>query len=161
MTSYKGDSRKIKDGLVQILQGITYDGGSGQEPAFAQVITDSRDQFEASPTVMILPTGLTSQTSTNVEFDHTNSFSLWIFLSITDPEAVESAVFDQMLDLVDLVVDTTEHADRIGQLSTIDPTFQNWMMNIARSRIYVSGGKGGAYLVADMTVQVSYSKDVF
>lgn len=160
MTAYKGASRKIKDGLVQILQGITYDTGAGAEPAFTSVISSSTDQFEGSPVAMVLPSALDSQTAASAQFDHTNAFSVWIFLSITDPASVEDAVYSQMLDLVDLVVDTTEHDDYIGRLSQIDPTFQNWIMNVSHTRIYTAAGKGGAYLVADMSITISYSKDV-
>jgi hypothetical protein len=66
-----------------------------------------------------------------------------------------------MYDLTDLVIDTLEHGDYIGKLSQIDPTIQTWMMNVPQSRWYVGVGKPGALLLAEITVELTYSKDVF
>jgi hypothetical protein len=164
MTAYKGNSRKIKDGLIQILQGITYgdpDPLTGVlQPAFVQVMDNTKDEFEGYPSVRVLPNVLTSATADNIDVDHTVSFAVIMHFPLSSPTNVESATYNQMYDLTDLIIDTTEHADYIGKLSTIDPTFTNWIMSVKQATWRVASGKTGAMLLCNVNVEVSYSKSV-
>jgi hypothetical protein len=161
MASYKGKNRRIKDGLVQILQGITYDTGAGPEPAFVSVLDNTKDEFEGFPAVVVLPNTISSMTATNAEKDHTVSFAVIMHFPLSSPDVVESDTYNHMYDLTDLIIDTTEHADYIGKLSQIDSTIQNWVMDVKQARWYVGQSKSGALLICNVNVEISYSRDVY
>lgn len=156
MTAYSGYSKRIKNALMTILQGITYDAGSGPEPAFVQVLDNTHDEFEGYPSIRILPNKLPSKSAAVGDFDHTVSYALLTTFPLESTLDIESSTYDQLYDLTDLVVNTLEHADYTGQLSAIDPTIQDWMMNVPLSRWHVGQGKTGALLIGEITVEVSY-----
>lgn len=159
--AYKGNNRKIKDALISMLQGITYDTGSGPEPAFVNVLDNTKYEFEGYPSVLVLPNTLASTTAQSAQMDHTVSFATIMHFSLSDPATIETATYNQMYDLTDLIVDTVEHGDYIGQLSTIDPTITNWRMDVKQARWYVATGKIGALLLCNVDIEVTYSKDVY
>jgi hypothetical protein len=156
--AYKGMNRKIKDAVVTMLTGITYDTGSGAEPAFVSVLDNTKDEFEGYPSVRVLPNDIASVTAMNAEKDHTVSFAVIMHFPLNSPADVESDTYNHMYDLTDLIVDTSEHGDYIGQLSTIDPTIQNWMMEVKSARWYIATGKSGALLLCNVNITVSYSR---
>jgi len=161
MSQYKGMNRRIKDALITILSGITYDTGSGAEPAFVSVLDNTKDEFEGYPAIRILPNNLSSVIVTNTQNDHTVSFAVIMHFPLNSPDEVESSIYNRMYDLTDLIIDTTEHSDYIGQLSTIDANIQNWLMTVKQGRWYIANGKAGSLLLCNLDIQVSYSKDVF
>ncbi len=162
MAAYRGNSRKIKDALITILQGITYDTGGGAEPAFVQVLDNTKDEFEGYPSVRVLPNTLSSVTADSESRDHTVAFAVIMHFPLSSPTDVESATYNHMYDLSDLIMDTAEHADYIGQLSTIDPTFINWLMNVTQVRWYISpNAKPGPILLCNINIEVSYAKSLF
>ncbi|WP_427007195.1 hypothetical protein [Pseudarthrobacter sp. H2] len=158
MSIYKGMNRKIKDAVVTMLSGITYDTGAGAEPAFVNVLDNTKDEFDGYPSVRLLPNGMTSTTATSDEKDHTVSFAAIMHFPLNSPTDVESATYNHMYDLTDLIVDTTEHGDHINQLSAIDPTIANWIMNVTQVRWFIANGKSGALLLCNINIEVSYSK---
>lgn len=161
MTSYKGMNRRLKDALVTILSAVQYDAGGGPENAFAQVIDNTHDEFEQSPTLRILPNRLASITGSDTQKDHTVSLSAIMDFPLQDPANIESTTYNQMYDLVDLVVDTIEHADYIGQLSEIDPLIKNWKMDVTQATLSLAGTKEGAALLCNINIELTYSKDVY
>jgi hypothetical protein len=161
MTAYKGNSRKIKDGLVQILQGITYDTGAGAEPAFVQVLDNTKDEFEGYPSLRVLPNNISSASADNADKNHTVSFAIIMHFPLSSPTDIESTTYNRMYDLTDLIIDTLEHDDYIGQLSKIDPSFVNWIMDIKQGSWRVATGKTGALLLCSINAEISYSKAVY
>ena len=161
MTAYKGNNRRIKDALITILSGISYDTGAGPEPAFVNVLDNTKDEFEGYPSVRVLPNNIISTTITNVEKDHVVSFAVIMHFPLNSPYEVESTVYNRMYDLTDLIIDTTEHADYVGQLTKNDPLIQNWMMNVTSVRWHIANGKSGSLLLCNMNIDISYSKDVY
>lgn len=161
MVVYKGMSRKLKDAVVTILAGIQYDAGSGVESAFVDVLDSTKDAFNGYPAVRVLPNNLGSQTGTNTERDHTVSLAIILHLELEDPNNVESAIYDQMYDLTDLIVDTLQSADFSRQLETIDPTITSFFkLEVNNSDWRVASGKTGGMLFANITCDITYSKDV-
>ena len=159
MTAYKGQSRRIKDTLVTIISGITYDSGGGAEPAFVSVQDSTKDAFSGYPAVRILPNQLSSQTGTNTERDHTVSYALILHLPLEDANNVESATYNQMYDLTDLITDTLQHSDFIRQLETLDPNIQLFKnLEVKNTSWRVASGKTGGMLFANISVDITYSK---
>lgn len=156
-------NRHIKDALVTVLQGIKYDplGNGNNEAAFVSVLDNTKDDFEGYPAVTVLPNNLGSVTGSSSQKDHTVAFAVFMHLPIEDPSNVESALYNQMYDLTDLIVNTVEHNDYIGTLSQIDSTIQNWIMEVKKARWYVGKGKSGALLIVNVDVEITYSKDVY
>ncbi|MEC5150872.1 hypothetical protein [Cryobacterium sp. GrIS_2_6] len=161
MSAYKGKNRRIKDALVAILSGITYDTGAGAEPAFVSVLDNTKDEFEGYPAVRVLPNTIASTTSSNSSKDHVVSFAVIMHFPLNSPSEIESDIYNRMYDLTDLIIDTTEHSDYIGKLSTIDPLIQNWMMDVTSVRWHIASGKSGSLLLCNMNIDISYSKDVY
>ncbi|RAN78016.1 hypothetical protein B5P43_18465 [Bacillus sp. SRB_336] len=154
-------NRRIKDALITILSGITYDTGLGEEPAFVSVLDNTKDEFEGYPAIRILPNNLSSVIDTNAQNNHTVSFAVIMHFPLNSPDEVESSIYDRMYDLTDLIVDTAEHADYIDELSTIDSAIQNWLMVVKQGRWYIANGKAGSLLLCNLDIEVSYSKDVY
>lgn len=160
MSDYRLMSRRIKDAVIVMLQGIQYDTGSGPEPAFVNVLDNTKDDFEGYPSVRVLPNNLASVTGDNVDKDHTVAFAVLMHFPLEDPNNIESNIYNQMYDLTDLIVNTIEHSDYIGKLSQIDPSIQSWMMEMKSARWYVATGKVGGMLIVNVALEISYSKEV-
>lgn len=159
--TYKGMNRRIKDALVTILSGITYDAGGGAEPAFVSVLDNTKDEFEGYPAIRVLPNNLSSVVVENTQNDHTVSFAVIMHFPLNSPGEVESSIYNRMYDLTDLIVDTAEHADYLGTLSSIDPQIQNWIMVVKQGRWYIANGKAGSLLLCNLDIEITYSKDVY
>lgn len=161
MSAYKGMNRKLKDALITIISAITYDTGSGAEPAFTAVLDNTKDEFKGYPAVRVLPDNLASVTGSNVQKDHTVAMAAIVHWPLQDPTNIESDLYNHMYDITDLLVDTIEHADNSGQLAQIDPTITNWKMDVKRANWTVASGKAGAFLLLNVAIEFCYSKDVF
>jgi hypothetical protein len=156
MTVIPGMNRMIKDALVTILTGLTYGG----ETAFANVTDNTHNDFEGSPIARVLPGGYQSVTGSNVQRDHTVSYSIILSWPLENPSDVEADLYNQMYDLTDLIVDTLQHDDYIQKLSTINPLITNWLLDANRATWRIAAGKIGALLLCEINVMVSYSKDI-
>ena len=156
MADTRGMSRRIKDALVQIVSAIEYEG----EPAFVQVIDNTKDQFEGYPSAVILPSQIGITDADNVDKDHVVTFTAIMHWPLSDRTVVEQDVFNQMYDLTDLVLHTLEHSDYTGELSQIDPAIQSWMLNTTQARWYTGSSKSGPLLLCAFNVEVSYSQFV-
>lgn len=156
MTAYKGNSRKIKDGLKALLETLMYNG----EAAFVKVTDNTTDRFEGSPNALILPSNLVSTTADSESFDHAVSFTVIVTWPLTDPQLIESTLFNTAMDYVDLITDAVQHADRTDFLTTNDPTFTWNFADVTQANWdAVKGKSGGAMLAVYITVTVTYSKN--
>lgn len=153
-------NRRIKDGIVGVLQGITYDTGSGPEPAFVSVLDNTKDEFQGYPSVRVLPNDFNSEPGEMSQRDHTPSFTLILHLPLESASEIESATYDQMYDLTDLIVDALEHADYEGTLNGESLTHNTWRLVVPQVSWFVATGKAGALLLCNIDVEVSYSKNV-
>lgn len=152
----RGMSRRIKDALVTIAQGIQYNG----EPAFVSVLDNSQDEFEGYPSLVILPNQIGVSDVDNVDRDHTVSYTAIMHWPLSGPAVVPQDVFNQMYDLTDLVLYALEHGDYSGELSQIDDQIQSWMLNTTQARWYNGQSKSGALLLCAFNIEVSFSQFV-
>lgn len=156
MTVVHGMNRKIKDALVTILTGLTYGG----EPAFVSVLDNTHSEFAGSPVARVLPDGYRSVTGSNYQKDHMVSFSVIISWPIEDPSNIEADLYNAMYDLTDVVVNALELGDHAGRLSAIDPTIQDWKLDVTRANWRLAAGKTGALLLDEIIVEITYSQDI-
>lgn len=156
MSTYKGNTRKIRDGIVTILNSISYNN----EPAFKSVTNNTADQFDGYPVARVLPNKMANTTADSESYDHAPSFTVIITWPLADPNVIEEDLFNAAMDYVDLVVDTVEHADRIDALVQNDGTLPWNFMDVTQA-VWdsVRGKTGGALLAVFITVEVTYSKN--
>ncbi|MEA9986253.1 hypothetical protein [Subtercola sp. RTI3] len=159
-TDTRGLNRRIKDALVTILSSLQYDAGSGAEDAFVDVVDNTRDAFEGSPIARVLPDGFASTPGSNSQNDHTPKFDVIVSWPLEDPSDVESALYDQLYDITDLIVNKVEHDDWVDELTQIDPNIQNWIMDIGKVSWRIASGKSGALLLLEIVIGITYSQDL-
>ena len=144
-------SRSIKDQLITIIQGITYEG----EPAFTEVRGHPRGEFDSYPSVSILPG---EQLSTKWEQGANNRNPMYIVrtqLKATN----EGTEFDYMYDLTDLIIDTLDTADYNGEISLDALGVHALILNTTRADWFEADSQAGPLLMCDINVGVEYSKD--
>jgi hypothetical protein len=152
-----GNGRNIKDALVAMLQAVTY----GAEPAFNMVLDNTRDEFSGSPNCLVLPDKLVSTVESNVTMAHKQTFSLVLHLPVEKLDTIEQAQYNQMYDLVDLVMNAVENGFYTDFVSQHAPNMHNYLMTCDQGTIRPVQSKIGPILMANMSVSVTYSQNVF
>jgi hypothetical protein len=160
MSAYKGMTRKVRDALITILQGITYDAGSGAEPAFGLVTRDPKSENGQEPYVLIWSIPSRSAVVAVGQVDRTLNYAIFIELTLESTSRTQAQTIDYMSDLTDLTMDALNEADYNGQLHTIDNTIQNWILTVTKSDFKPAKSKNGAVLLCQIDVCVSYSVDL-
>src|SRR5688572_5486872 len=115
--AYSGPSKKIKNALKTVLEGIEYDAGSGDEPAM-YVKDSSHGAFDGYPAVRILPADIGNDKSSTAEQERAPAYLLMVHLPMEDTPESESETYDKMYDLTDLIMDTLDQGDRDNVLTT-------------------------------------------
>ena len=156
MSVTPGMNRNIKDALVTILGSLTYGG----EPAFTAVLDNTRDETDGQPIARVLPAGFKSATATNVTRDHTVSYSIILTWSLQDPSDIESNLYDALYDYTALIVNALESDDYTGELTKINSSITDWLMNVPDVKWRLAVGKNGALLCCEVTVDISYSQEL-
>ncbi len=154
MTATPGMSRRIKDALVTLLSGLQYGG----EPAFIQVLDNTKDEFKGYPSIRVLPSTLSSTDGDSASRDHTVEYAAIMHFQLQSQTDVESDVYDQMYDRTDLIVNTLEHGDQENELNEIDSGIQDWIMSVPSANWYVGQSKAGALLLCNVIIRVTYSQ---
>lgn len=153
----------MKDALVSLLQGITYDAGGGAEPAFANVTDNNVGAFEGDPNVQVLPGALTVDLPTTGQADKTPAYIIRLRVPMEDNNISQSTAFNQMYDLTDLIIDAITQADHDGTLVTAVGALPGInMLNVTATRgdwIDMTSF-GGAELICDVNVENYYSRDL-
>jgi hypothetical protein len=161
-TDTRSRTRRIKDALISILEGIQYDVGNGPEPAFSAVLDNTHNDVEGSPVARVLPgRGIKVSTGSNTQKDYQVPFSVIISWPLEDPSDIEQSLYDRMYDITDLILEKVAAEDYIGELSTIDPQIINWRMDVSGTNWRLAAGRGGALLLCEVQIEVTYSQDVF
>lgn len=160
MAEYNGRSKRIKNALKTVLNTITYDAGSGAEPAFTAVLDNTQGEFDGYPALRILPADYTTDKAAVSQNDRTASYVIIVHLPLESTPEAESATYDKMYDLTDLILDTLDVGDFTGALTDVDPTLGTWILNATRGDWAVNTSKGGAILMCDINCEVKYSKDL-
>src|SRR3712207_6284441 len=129
MAAYKGQSRRIKDALKQILSEVTYDTGSGSEPAFQDVKGSTQGEFDGYPSARVLPGDVEDEKGAMGQNDHGPSYIVRLYVNReADSDLDEEALIDQMYDLTDLVIDELDRADYNDALKNKDPEIRDYIM---------------------------------
>src|SRR3712207_5800168 len=105
MAAYNGVTKRIKNAVVTVLSGITLDTGTGSEPAFAQVLDNTVGEFDGYPSVRVLPGDLDNQNGAWSVQDRGTAFIVRVHEQLEDTPEAESATYDRMYDLTDLIID--------------------------------------------------------
>jgi hypothetical protein len=159
MAAYNGKSKLIKNGIKALVATIKYDTGSGPEDAYSLVTDGTKDEFDTSPVLQILPGNLDPAKGTTGQDDRTLTLILRTHLQFEASSADDSTIIDHMLDLTDLLIDTIGQADHDEQ-GFVGTGISAWLMDAQRGDWFVKPLAEGADLTCDVNVQVKYSKDL-
>jgi hypothetical protein len=161
MAVYNGTAKRVKNALVILLQGITYDTGSGSEAAFTQVLDNTHNEFHADQTAQVLPGDVTDDQPTVAQADRVLSYIIRIRLALEDTPETESNTYDRMYDLTDLVLDTCDLSDRTGSLRDAIGAIGITLMQASRGDWVVLETNAGATLICDINIGITYSKKLY
>lgn len=153
-------TRRLRDALVALIAQLQYDGGSGAEPAFSLVTGDPSQDFDSYPYCYVGPAPLMDTKGATGQNDREVQFVIITLLPLEGASITQSAQYDKMYDLCELVLDMLDEADYRDSLNTVDPTLGTWMMNATRSVPQPGTAKGGAVLIGSIDVSISYSKNL-
>lgn len=160
MAAYEGMTRRVRDALISLINGITYDTGSGAEPAFGLVTADPKPENEAEPYVLVWSLPSKDVKGATGQQDRTLSYAVFVQLDLETATRTQAQTINYMSDLTDLIIDTLDEADYNGQLHTIDSQINNWILNTSRSDFKPAKAKSGAVLLCQITADVTYSRDL-
>lgn len=161
MSAYVGKSRRIKDALVALLEGVTYDKGSGAGPAFQKVLGSNWSGFDGYPVAQVLPGREATSRPTTGQADKTPDYIVRIRLPLEDTEQSEQETFDYMYDLSDLVIDAIHDADQRSTLEDGRGPLDIYQMDCEQGDWLEVASDNGSNLFFDINVTVSYSKDLY
>jgi|SRR5215203_1706413 len=159
MPAYNGQSKRIKNALKTLVQGIQYDAGTGNEPAFVSVLDNTTGEFDGYPSLRVLPGDLDTEKASVAENERTAAYVLYVHLPLEESPATEAATYDKMYDLTDLIIDCLDEGDVDNSLSAIGPTLGVHFLDAQRGDWIVNTSKGGAILICRIDVNVRYSKN--
>lgn len=149
----KSKIRSIKDALITLLSTVEVNG----EPAFVEVKGHPRGEFDGYPGVRVLPRRpVENEKGAMSEQDRTNSFIVRVHMPSTD----EGGEFDKMYDLTELIIDTLDQADNDDTLNEIDDTIGTYLLNTTSGDWFEQNTQGGLVIMADINVEVAYSKEL-
>ena len=166
MTAFKSVSRHLRDALIEVLQGIQYDAGSGPEQAFQLVDGNPSDEFDQEPYALVYPADLINTKSQTGEQDRNLQFEIFLLLKLENGLNADSSArtqeqtYDYMYDLAELVLNALDEADWNDTLHSDDVTIVNWILNASRGTFLPAKMKAGAVLVCTIHVSVEYSFDL-
>ena len=151
-----GMSRRIKDALVLLAQGLQYDG----EQAFQQVVDNDRQAFSGWPSLQVLPNDLMLERESTDQSDKTVGFFYRIWIPLEDTDESQTSAWNQLLDLSDILVDAIADTDSEQSLADGQGLISVMMMDAQRAGWLELPTKSGASLVCDVTVTIRYSKNL-
>jgi hypothetical protein len=156
-----GKSRQIRDALVTLVSGLTYEG----EPAFVSVKDSTNGEFDGFPSLRVLPDpqgGLENENVAMSQQDRTVALALLGHIESKDdnPEVdVESKAISQMLDLTDLIIDAIDEEDFTNALD-IETDTGTYVMTAQLGEWNWADSSAGVLLLFLVHVKVAYSKNL-
>lgn len=168
MSAYKGKSRKIKDAVVQLMTGLTYDAGTGAEPAFVSVLDSTGGEFDGYPALRVLPAadGVVDTKGAVSQQDREQSLMLLVHIPLENPTGdalqVQQAAINRMLDYGDIIIDTLDEADFTagGNVADGGVSLGTLVINTKKVGWEVLALKTGAVLLCRIDTSIKYSKDL-
>lgn len=158
--AYKSKARKIRDALVTILQGINYDAGTGNEPAFGIVTADPSLESDEEPYALVYPGLINNNLVATGEMDRSVGFAVFVVLKMETDSRNQLQTYDYMTDLTELILDTIDEGDFTDVLNTVDSSLGTWMMEATRGTFKPAKSNSGAILLCQIDVAIHYSKDL-
>lgn len=159
MAGFNGSSKRIKNALITMLGGLTYDTGSGAEPAFQSIRDNTQQRFDGYPALTVLPGDVTTEKESTRQNLKRVSFLITVHLQFENTAASESSAYDQMYDLTDILIDKLDAADAAGELHTIDGGITTHVLNATRGDWYLAPAKSGVILLCDVNVELRYTQN--
>lgn len=158
--AYNGKAKRIKNALLLLLATIEYDAGGGNEAAFAQILDNNRNVFEGYPNAQVLPGDVTDTRQTVAQTDRMITYMIRLRIPLEDTDASQSATYDQMYDLTDLVLDCFDESDQGSTLADGIGTIGTYFMNATRGDWKIVPAGNGVILLCDINLEITYSKDL-
>ncbi len=158
--AYKGKTRHIRDALVTLLQGVTYDAGGGSEPAFGLVTADPSQEFTTEPFCLVYPAMSQDVKGATGQNDRTAAFAIFVMLNMETGTRTQAQTYNYMSDLTDLILDALDEGDFNDSLNISDNTLGTWLMDASRSDFRPAETKGAAVLLCSIDVAITYSKNL-
>lgn len=140
-------SKDIKNALISYIQEQQKDG----EPAFVTVTDSMTKTFTGYPSVAVLPASQSSSKAAYGQNDRTVAFIVRTYL----PVEQDGSEVDYMYDLTDLLINALDEADFTNALDV-----QTYLLNASRGDWYDTDTEAGPVIMADINVEVTYSKDL-
>jgi hypothetical protein len=156
MSAYLGPTNAIKYALVDLLTAVTYDSGSGAEPAFAVVTADPNQEFQEEPYCLVWRGRSSSEVVTVGQNDRTVRFSIIIVLSLENGQRTQLQTSDYMDNLTDLAQTALDAGDFTDALSGYETTINTYIMTAESSEPVIGESKGGAILINTIDVAVKF-----
>lgn len=160
MSAFKAVSLHIRDAIIELLQDITFDAGSGAEAAFGLVTNDPAAEFDQEPYCLVYPGKLDTKKAAVGLQDRDVYFAIFIELTLETKNRTQAQTYDYMYNLSELVLNALDVGDFTGVLNTEDSTIVNWILNASRSTMKPAKTKAGAVLLCQIDACVSYSMDL-
>jgi len=159
--AYNGQAKRIKNALKTVLTGITYDTGSGPEPAFLAVLDNTKGEFDGYPIVRLLPGDVTTTKGSVAENDRVVNLVARVHLLLENKPETESATYDWMYNLTDLILDTLDVGDYTDALHNADPTLTNLLkMDATRGDWTIAESNAASVIMCDVNIAIYYFKSL-
>lgn len=152
---YKGQARRIKDVIKALLAEIQLNGSA----AFENILGSTDQQFDAFPSVCVLPGQLEDGKSSVAQNDHTVAYIVRIYSRRESAAEGEEAQIDLMYDLTDKTIDALDQAWQSGRLTQIDPLVRTYLMTSEQGNWSEVETDAGVLLMTDVNLRVTYVKN--
>lgn len=161
MSAFKAVARHIQDAVIELLEGITYDTGSGPDQAFQLVTSDPGAEFSGEPYCLVYPGKLQTKKAARGLQDRTVNLAIFIELSLEAKSGrTQGETYIYMYDLTELTLNALDEGDYDNALNTEDNTITNWIMNATVGTMRPAKTKAGVVLLCQIDVSVSYQMDL-
>lgn len=149
-----GKSKDIKNAILAKLQTM---GATGDGTVLTSIVDSSRGTFDGYPAAQLLPMRLDNATLATHQKERVSGYVVLLHIPFEDTPESESAAYDTMYDLVDLITDTFDTADSantglgLGFVLMFDTTLADYQ---------VATLKNGVTLLVRIDIKAMYTKDV-
>lgn len=145
-----GKMKDIKNAIVTQLENM---GSTADGTKLKSVKDNTRGTFEGYPAAEVLPSQQSNDVETNVQQLRTPQYAVLLHIPMEDTPESESAAYDTMYDLVDLIMDTFDTASYDLGVGTL-------LFETTLADYQVATLKNGVTLLVRVDVRAKYTKDV-
>lgn len=148
----KSTARSIKDALVTLLEGITYNA----EPAFGLVTDDPSLEANQEPFALVYPAPSTSKVVVVGEQDRTTCFDIFVTLSLENGQRTQVQTYNLMYDLTELIQNCLDVGDFNDSLNAIDTSLSINLMTAESSTFYPAKTDTASVLMCQVKVCITW-----